>query len=54
MASDRGAADAARYGRAVDVTRLVEEVGFQPRYDMDAAVQDYLLSGRGTRTDRGG
>jgi UDP-glucose 4-epimerase len=31
-----------RYGRAVDTTRLVEEVGFTPRYDAVAAVEDYV------------
>jgi UDP-glucose 4-epimerase len=30
-----------RYGRAVDTTRLVEEVGFRPRYSTVAAVRDY-------------
>lgn len=31
-----------RYGRAVDTTRLVDEVGFTPRYETPAAVQDYV------------
>lgn len=31
-----------RYGRAVDTTRLSEEVGFTPRYETPAAVQDYV------------
>jgi UDP-glucose 4-epimerase len=37
-----------RYGRAVDTTRLTEEVGFRPRYSTAAAVEDYArkLGGR--------
>jgi UDP-glucose 4-epimerase len=31
-----------RYGRAVDTRRLVEEVGFQPRFDAVEAVADYV------------
>ena len=31
-----------RYGRAVDTARLVEEVGFQPRFDAAGAVEDYV------------
>jgi UDP-glucose 4-epimerase len=31
-----------RHGRAVDTTRLVEEVGFEPRYSTVDAFQDYL------------
>ena len=31
-----------RYGRAVDTTRLIEEVGYTPRYDAAAAVEDYV------------
>ena len=31
-----------RYGRAVDTTRLVDEVGFQPRFDAAATVEDYV------------
>jgi UDP-glucose 4-epimerase len=31
-----------RYGRAVDTRRLVDEVGFRPRYDAVAAVEDYV------------
>jgi UDP-glucose 4-epimerase len=38
-----------RYGRAVDVTRLVEEVGFEPRFDMSAAVEDYVGTQDGRR-----
>jgi UDP-glucose 4-epimerase len=37
-----------RYGRAVDTTRLVEEVGYTPRFDAVEAVKDYAstLGGR--------
>jgi UDP-glucose 4-epimerase len=37
-----------RYGRAVDTTRLVEEVGYEPQFDSVAAVEDYVrtLGGR--------
>ena len=38
-----------RYGRAVDTRRLVEEVGFQPRFDAAAAVEDYLRAQTGRR-----
>jgi UDP-glucose 4-epimerase len=38
-----------RYGRAVDTTRLVNEVGFQPRYSTAAAVQDYAAKTGGRR-----
>jgi UDP-glucose 4-epimerase len=31
-----------RYGRAVEVTRLVEEVGYRPRYSTPAAVEDWV------------
>jgi UDP-glucose 4-epimerase len=31
-----------RYGRAVDIRRLEEEVGYQPRYTTVAAVQDWI------------
>ncbi len=34
-----------RYGRGVDTTRLVEEVGFTPRYSTVAAVEDYVAAG---------
>ena len=34
-----------RYGRAVDTTRLVEEVGFTPRYTTPSAVEDYVAAG---------
>lgn len=37
-----------RYGRAVDTTRLTDDVGFRPRYTTEEAVADYLtkLTGR--------
>jgi UDP-glucose 4-epimerase len=38
-----------RYGRAVDTRRLVEEVGFRPRFDAVAAVEDYLRAHSGRR-----
>jgi UDP-glucose 4-epimerase len=38
-----------RYGRAVDTRRLVEEVGYRPRFDAVAAVEDYLRTQSGTR-----
>jgi UDP-glucose 4-epimerase len=38
-----------RYGRAVDTTRLVEEVGFTPRYDAVEAVADYVSKQGGRR-----
>ena len=31
-----------RYGRGVDITRLVEEVGYRPRYSTPVAVADYV------------
>jgi UDP-glucose 4-epimerase len=34
-----------RYGRAVDTARLVEEVGFTPRFTTPAAVEDYVAAG---------
>ena len=36
-----------RYGRAVDISRLVEEVGYQPRLDTVEAVKDYIRAQRG-------
>jgi UDP-glucose 4-epimerase len=33
-----------RYGRAMDTTRLVEEVGFTPRYSTVEAVRDYAAA----------
>jgi hypothetical protein len=38
-----------RYGRAVDTTRLVEEVGFTPRFDAVEAVADYVRHQGGRR-----
>jgi UDP-glucose 4-epimerase len=40
-----------RFGRGVDLTRLVREVGFSPRFTTQEAVSDYL---RRTREERGG
>jgi UDP-glucose 4-epimerase len=38
-----------RYGRAVDVTRLIEEVGGRPRYSTVAAARDYAAKQGGRR-----
>ncbi len=38
-----------RYGRAIDITRLVEEVGYTPRYTTVQAVEDYVRTQRGRR-----
>ena len=38
-----------RYGRGVDTTRLSTEVGFTPRYETPAAVQDYVARRGGGR-----
>jgi UDP-glucose 4-epimerase len=38
-----------RYGRAVDTTRLVQEVGYQPEFDALAAVEDYVRTIGGRR-----
>ncbi len=38
-----------RYGRAVDTERLTDEVGFTPRYETPAAVQDYVRRRSGGR-----
>jgi UDP-glucose 4-epimerase len=38
-----------RHGRAVDTRRLVEEVGFRPRFDAVAAVEDYARTQGGKR-----
>jgi UDP-glucose 4-epimerase len=38
-----------RYGRAVDTERLVEEIGFEPRYDAAEAVADYARHQGGRR-----
>jgi UDP-glucose 4-epimerase len=36
-----------RYGRAVDISRLVDEVGYEPRLDTVEAVKDYIRAERG-------
>jgi UDP-glucose 4-epimerase len=38
-----------RHGRATDTTRLVEEVGYEPRYGTVEAVADYLRTQGGRR-----
>ena len=38
-----------RYGRAVDIRRLVEEVGYTPRFDAAEAVGDYVKTQGGRR-----
>lgn len=38
-----------RYGRAVDITRLVEEIGYVPRYSATEAVEDYARHQGGRR-----
>jgi UDP-glucose 4-epimerase len=38
-----------RFGRAVDITRLVEEVGYTPRHTTVEAVGDYVRTQRGRR-----
>jgi UDP-glucose 4-epimerase len=38
-----------RYGRAVDITRLTDEVGFRPRFSTVEAVTDYTMKQRGRR-----
>jgi UDP-glucose 4-epimerase len=38
-----------RYGRAVDMTRLIEEVGCRPRYSTVAAARDYAAKQGGRR-----
>ena len=38
-----------RYGRAVDTSRLEEEVGFRPHYTTEAAVADYVTKHAGRR-----
>jgi UDP-glucose 4-epimerase len=38
-----------RHGRATDTTRLVEEVGYEPRYRTVEAVEDYLRTQGGRR-----
>lgn len=36
-----------QYGRGLDITRLVEEVGFEPRHTTKEAVMDYVRAARG-------
>ena len=38
-----------RYGRGVDITRLVEAVGFRPSYSTSAAVEDWVRKQEGRR-----
>jgi UDP-glucose 4-epimerase len=38
-----------RYGRGVDNRRLIEEVGYRPRFDAEAAVRDFAVTSRGRR-----
>jgi UDP-glucose 4-epimerase len=38
-----------RYGRGVDIRRLVDEVGFEPRYDAVEALADYVDKQSGRR-----
>ena len=38
-----------RYGRGVDTTRLVEEIGYTPRFSAVAAVEDYVKTQGGRR-----
>jgi UDP-glucose 4-epimerase len=38
-----------RYGRGIDITRLVEEVGYMPRFSTVDAVEDYVRTQRGRR-----
>jgi UDP-glucose 4-epimerase len=38
-----------RYGRALDTTRLTEEIGFVPRFTTVAAVEDFLRTHQGRR-----
>jgi UDP-glucose 4-epimerase len=38
-----------RYGRAVDIGRLIREVGFIPRYSTQEAVKDYVRKQDGRR-----
>jgi len=38
-----------RWGRAVDTTRLTEEVGFSPRHSTQSAVQDFVARRGGLR-----
>ena len=38
-----------RYGRAVDTSRLIEEVGYTPQFDAVEAVEDYVATVAGRR-----
>jgi UDP-glucose 4-epimerase len=38
-----------RYGRGIDITRLVEEVGYMPRHSTVDAVEEYVRTQRGRR-----
>jgi UDP-glucose 4-epimerase len=38
-----------RYGRGIDVSRLIDEVGFRPAFSMDEAVEDYVATQTGRR-----
>jgi nucleoside-diphosphate-sugar epimerase len=38
-----------RYGRAVDVTRLIDEVAYTPRYSASEAIEDYVSHQNGRR-----
>jgi UDP-glucose 4-epimerase len=38
-----------RFGRGIDITRLVEEVGYTPRFTTVQAVEDYVRTQRGRR-----
>jgi UDP-glucose 4-epimerase len=38
-----------RYGRGIDVTRLIEEVGYTPRFTTVQAAEDYVRTQRGRR-----
>jgi UDP-glucose 4-epimerase len=38
-----------RFGRAVDITRLIDEVGYVPRFDATEAVEDYVSHQSGRR-----
>jgi UDP-glucose 4-epimerase len=38
-----------RFGRGVDNRRLIEEIGYEPRFDAEAAVRDFAGKSRGRR-----
>jgi UDP-glucose 4-epimerase len=38
-----------RYGRGIDVSRLIEEVGFRPSFTMEEALLDYVATQQGRR-----